>query len=96
MSTGWTNYGSGFSTAGYYKDLDGVVHLRGLVKKTSPTNGETIFTLPSGYWPEYSSIFAITSVDLTGEARVLSDGSVLFFRGSGSWFCLDGIQFRAV
>jgi hypothetical protein len=49
LTNGWTNYGGSWAPAGYYKDAQGIVHLRGLIK--SGTVGSAEFTLPSGYRP---------------------------------------------
>jgi hypothetical protein len=55
----WVNYGSGYETAGYYKDKQGVIHLKGLVK--NGTLNAAIFTLPAGYRPSLTRhLVAIT------------------------------------
>ncbi len=47
---GYSNYGSGFAPAGFYKDPMGVVHLKGLVKNYNADSGGAqgvlIFILP--------------------------------------------------
>ncbi len=51
LTNGWVNYGSFYTPSGYFKDKNGIVHLRGQVK--SGTMSQAIFTLPTGYRPEY-------------------------------------------
>ena len=90
----WVNYGQVFNEAGYFKDANGVVHIRGLVK-----NGTgTIFTLPSGYCPTAQHIFLQTCnpnvwarVDVTtgGDVFVSAYGT----NGTNGWVSLDGITF---
>ena len=46
----WTNVGSNFQPAGFYKDQFGTVHLQGDVKRTTGPDA-TIFALPPGYCP---------------------------------------------
>jgi hypothetical protein len=63
FSPGASNTPSGtplanFQTAGFYKDKEGVVHLKGLV--TGGT-GDLIFQLPEGYRPGSKRILAFTA-----------------------------------
>ncbi len=88
----WANYGSGYSTAGYYKDAMGIVHLRGVVASGS----STIFTLPAGYRPEFNGMFStVTGLLNLGRIDVMSNGNVVFVAGSNIYASLDGITFRA-
>jgi hypothetical protein len=96
----WTNYGGGFSSAAFYKDPWGVVHLKGLVQ--AGTIGTTIFQLPSGYLPSEDLIFANRSNNASGEVRIdvgcafiFCSQDVIAQAGSNVWFSLDGISFRA-
>lgn len=45
----WVNYGAGNYEAGYWKDSQGWVHLRGTIK--SGVVPSTVFVLPAGYRP---------------------------------------------
>jgi len=48
MLNGWNNLGAPFQTMAFFKDLFGVVHLKGSITAgISPT----VFTLPAGYRP---------------------------------------------
>jgi hypothetical protein len=61
-----------------------------------PISGDDdIFTLPSGYRPNRTSIFGIASAEKHGELRVDKDGAVLASDPSDyGWVSLDGITFR--
>lgn len=56
LGANWSNFGGGNMAAGYFKDALGVVHLRGLVTRSS--GGAAVFQLPSGYRPSASIWFA--------------------------------------
>lgn len=96
LATGWVNYLNGYNPAGYFRDKQGIVHLRGLVRKTSGAiSGERIFTLPEGYQPEFRELRVVISMDLLGRCDIDNAGQVLIIRGDAGWFSLDGISFRA-
>lgn len=94
----WSNYGSGYQTAAFWKDSAGVVHLRGLV-----TGGTTtIFTLPVGYRPGPLAgggtavyLFGTHAAGAEGRVDVASTGTVTHAGGSNGYVQLDGITFRA-
>ncbi len=88
----WVNYGSGWREAGFWRDPFGVVHLRGLI--ASGTIGQTAFTLPPGFRPSASEVFATVSNNLLGRVSVLSGGAVVCDVGSNVWLSLSGITFR--
>lgn len=98
FNNSWVNYSSTYNSTGYFKDNDGVVHLKGLVKNgTVGTNASTcnIFILPVGYRPSAITILAVVSNNAIGQARVWDTGEVVAYAGSNSWFSLDGISFKA-
>lgn len=90
----WVNFGGAFNVAGYYKDPFGIVHLRGLVK--SGVVGSPIFTLPAGYRPTATEIFATDSNAALGQISVNSSGDVTLGFGSNVYASIDGMTFRAV
>lgn len=101
FGTGWGNF-AGYDTAAYYRDAGGIVRLKGLVAKSSaPAAGNVIFTLPEGYRPAASLIFAVlTGATRTlGEVEIQTDGDVVWGSGNtvaaGNFTSLNGITFRA-
>lgn len=91
LLNGWVNYGSGYSTAGFYIDPFGIVRLRGLVKSGTPT---TIFTLPAGYRPPDSKLFPSNANNALGTLVINPTGDVIAAVGSNVSFSLDGVTFR--
>lgn len=94
LTNSWANFGSGFQNAGYYKDKQGVVHLRGLVK--SGTIPGVIFNLPVGYRPTAQLIFGTVSNNAIGRVDVTAGGAVTAQVGSNVWISLEGMSFRTV
>lgn len=96
----WQNYGGGFSTAGFYRDPFGRVHLRGLVKIVAAENDPecAVFTLPPGYRPAESTVFASLAENKFVRVSVYEDlGEVdpeAVPTGGGNFLSLDGISFR--
>lgn len=94
LTGGWTNYGGEYSPAAYFRDSNGIVHLRGLIRNGSGN----ILTLPVGYRPAFREIRVVlvgTTGNSVGRVDILADGTVTFIAGSNSWVSLDGITFRA-
>lgn len=87
LSTGWTNAGTPYVSAGYWRDSVGSVMLQGRV--IGGAFPSTIFTLPTGYRPAGTQQFAQGNTLI--EVRV--DGTVRTVSGSGA-VSLDGIIFR--
>ncbi len=86
------------STAGFYKDPWGVVHLKGAIQRTGGT--QYIFELPAGYLPAKdlclptvraaplppaATYLCINTAGDVGEQGLLTPGE----------FLLDGLTFRA-
>ncbi len=94
---GWTNYDPSLAPAAFYKDREGVVHLKGAVTGGS---SEFVFTLPPGYRPAVSQEFAALTVN-SGPTRAINQlevqagGDVVFYEPVGLWASLSGITFRA-
>jgi hypothetical protein len=94
FGTGWSNFGGGFTPAGFYKDSLGIVHLQGLVN-TGP--GAVAFVLPAAYRPS-TQHYQIIAEGGTGEAHVTVSptGSVFVFNyAGGSFVSLEYINFKA-
>jgi hypothetical protein len=100
----WGNVGNG-STVAFYKDHDGVVHLKGNAMGGMPNNA--VFQLPPGYRPANGAIlgFAIACecgaagqtgvIHVTGSFNMPTFDGAIFFASSGTRIDLDGITFRA-
>lgn len=92
----WVNYGGAtYAPVTYFKDKNGMVHLRGLMK--SGTCGSTAFTLPAGYRPAYRLIFPSITASSVGRLDVLADGTVLPdpTMCNNLYFSVEGVTFRA-
>ena len=80
--------------AGYLKDSNGFVHLRGQL--VAPHNTNSIaFTLPSGFRPSADTNFGLrTQATITDYFHIASDGNAYGFPAATSTaFMLDGITF---
>ena len=90
----WANYGGGYQEAAYYRGQDMVVHLRGVIN--SGTTGATAFTLPAGYRPPASCIFAVASNGAFGVVDITAAGAVSMTSVNNTYVSLDSISFRTV
>lgn len=88
----WVDFGV-YAPSGFWKDSNGLVHLRGLVKNGTAV-GTAIFTLPPGYAPAFREAFATVSNGVFGVVEVLTTGDVIASSGSTASFSLSGICFR--
>jgi len=92
FANGWSNLGSGFAGAQFYKDPFSVVHVEGVI--TGGTIGSVpAFTLPTGYRPSASIVRVVSSNGADGAVVVNSSGDVLPTNGSNAIFGL-GFSFR--
>jgi hypothetical protein len=105
FQSNWANLGGLFSTAAFYRDRAGVVHLKGVVDPGTYGGGETMFELPAGYRPAQTGIFAVNTADsgVTGFVlgrvdvtahNAIFPGLVVPFGGGNTYLSLDGISFR--
>lgn len=93
LQNGWSNFGSGYQAARFFKDELGVVHLEGLVAGGSL--GAAVFTLPAGYRPSAHLILPVANANYYGEVTINSSGQVVSWGGGNSnWLSLSGISFR--
>lgn len=84
LGNGWANTGAPYASAGYWRDPNGQVHLRGRV-----TGGAgAAFTLPAHYRPEYQIVFVANG----GTVTVATSGAVT---PAGATVDLDAVSFRA-
>jgi hypothetical protein len=94
LLNGWVANGSGFANAGYRKNNNGEVEIRGLIKSGSVANGSIIATLPVGYRPATNRMYLVQSYD-TGSAfsRIIIEatGNIVVYEGKNTMLSLDGI-----
>lgn len=74
--SGWADLGSGFQTGGYFKDSQGGVHVRGVVRRSTGTS-TTIFTLPAGMWPLGTELLPCNVDGAWGDLRIDASGNVI-------------------
>ena len=92
----WVAFGTPFTGPGYFKGKNNIVRFQGLVK--SGTLSTNIFSLPVGYRPSGTLLFAVsTAVGATitfGEVRISSNGDVQLVQGGNAYVTLSNISFR--
>ena len=91
----WVNFGDGFAPVKYWKGPDNMVHIGGLIKNGVTSEGAVIFTLPSGFRPEFKEIFTITQNNAVGRIDVNDNGNVLVVKAGAVFTSLAGISFLA-
>jgi len=96
-NTNWSSWNGpgGGETIGGFRFYNGVVQLKGLVKKAvALTVGDVIFTLPVGYRPAQEWIFSAASFGGYTELRVGVSGAVYIQAGGNpTWTSLAGVEF---
>lgn len=91
LLNGWVNFGSQYYNAGYRRDVNGMVTLRGLLKSGT---SQTLFILPTSYSPQSSLLIATVANGIgTARVKILSDGKVQMPEYSSAWSGLDGVSF---
>lgn len=89
----WANYGLGNASAGYWRTIDNVVHLQGLV--TGGAASTAVFTLPADLWPSQAHHFVTHGSANPCYVSVNTTGTVVVDNlGGGTYTSLDGICFR--
>ena len=91
----WVNFGEGFAPVKYRKGPDNMVHIGGLIKNGVTSEGTVIFTLPSGFRPEFKEIFTIAQDNTIGRIDVNDNGNVIVVRAGAVFTSLSGISFLA-
>ncbi len=100
----WVNFGGSWATAGYVKDDQGVVRLKGLVKDGNRALGTPIFKLPVGYRSSEDRVFSVNTFNgvslITARVDVAPNGDVKVgvqdSNVENTWLSLEGISFVAV
>jgi hypothetical protein len=93
----WISQNPGvFGNVGYYRDLDGQVHLTGVAQKCgSPGSGAQIFQLPRGYRPEFTQTQTAPQNSNTTTNVILFDGGEVSANvNSNDTVSLAGLSFR--
>lgn len=63
LQSGWSNLGGGYRTAQYYKDKEGVVHVKGIITGGSTPFNSVLFNLPAGYRPAERTMVMVLNSD---------------------------------
>ncbi len=92
FENGASNFGGEFSTAAFFKDHEGVVHLKGTVNGTA---GTVIFTLPSGYRPTQTLDIDAIGSGAQAYIYIRANGTVEVNGAGVATYGLDSITFRA-
>jgi hypothetical protein len=92
--SGSRNFGQGFSTAAFFRDHEGIVHLKGTVTANIFT---VVFTLPAGYRPAQRLFMPTIATSAASAVLIEPDGDVQVRGGPGANnnYTLDSITFRA-
>lgn len=99
----WKHFGGSWARAGFTKDAQGVVHLKGLIHDGIVAVGTRIFNLPPGYRPSEDRVFPVLTYNGTivkhGRVDVRINGDVNTGLQdnnlSTTWVTLEGISFVA-
>ena len=83
----------------FWKDGDGMVHLRGNTTSGTANDGDPIFTLPPGYRPvtPYADFVVAGAVGTFNTLSINASGEVFWFAGTGdrTYTSLEGVEFPA-
>jgi hypothetical protein len=95
FENGWTNLNAGFSTAAFFIDSEGLVHLKGTL--TAAAGGSVAFTLPEGYRPSKNLFLPMAAIGpVAGNLIINSTGGVVpTCETAGCLAGIDGLIFRA-
>ena len=88
----WVDFGGALQAVTYIK-RDGRVYLRGGAKNGTVGTGVPVFTLPVGFRPAASLVFAVSSNNLFGIVQVAASGVVSVELGNNTSVFFDGISF---
>jgi hypothetical protein len=91
----WINIGA-HATASYTKSADGIVTLKGMIKKAVNDDGTTIAQLPVGYRPKEQLLTSCVAFGAYCRIDILSDGQIIDNTSANNgWVSLDNISFMA-
>lgn len=93
LVSSWVHWGAPHAVPSFYKQNDGWVRLKGVLKNGSSATA-TMFTLPVGYRPPFTVYATVFSANVTGYIRITTAGVVSMPAGGGTGsVSLDGITF---
>lgn len=93
FANSWVNYGAPYYSAAYRK-VGTRVYVRGMIK--SGTINTAAFTLPTGYRPASTAVFAVDSGGAFGVVGVDSSGNVTVSTGVNTFTSLDNVSFDTI
>ncbi|MFP5493677.1 hypothetical protein ACLGL2_03575 [Parvimonas sp. G1641] len=98
LKNSWNNLPGEYNKLSFYKDINGNVHLQGIVTGGVTKWGTVIFTLPEQYRPKRQFFGDVILDDYSlGIARIEPNGDVIRTFGDESqwrkWACFDKITF---
>lgn len=100
FATNWEDYGGSYATTTISKSSNGIVHLEGLVRRTSSTStsGDTMFTLPTWARPQSRRIYECPSASGTIRVDINTTGTVTALAAvpANDWVSVSGLNFRHV
>ncbi|KKL75063.1 hypothetical protein LCGC14_2058640 [marine sediment metagenome] len=90
FANSWINLDAAiYPSMSFRKIISGDIHVQGVVK--NGTIGLTIFTLPVGYVPNRTIMFAAVANGAFAQSTILSTGAVVASSGSNVWFSVGTI-----
>lgn len=95
FQNGWVNYGSGYSPFGFFKDDNGVVHLRGLITNGASGSTYASATLPLGYRPPYRVLAQGQNSGGSVRIDINTSGQIIMYNTGSGWVSLECISFRS-
>jgi hypothetical protein len=95
LANPWSNLGGDATPAGFMRDADGAIRLRGRLSRAGGTPaGRTpllLFTLPEGYRPAYRHRLPVLARGKLGVLEVGPGGDVVLVKGATVDLSLDGV-----
>lgn len=85
----WVNFGGGTYADAQYRRVNGVVHVRGLIKGGTTVAGQTVANLPGGFRPVRQSFKSVAVAGGVGQVEVAADGRIIHSSMSTTWTALE-------
>lgn len=91
----WVNYNVAFEPAAFWKDVDGTIHMLGMV--ANGTVDTAVFTLPAGFRPSKTLMLSVWAFNGSCNLRILNTGDVgtIGCAGGPTFLSFDGVVFLA-